>query len=110
MNIAKSSNKILFSAKSIWILKIFRDKITIEKDKIKVEYGLFFLCNNVIQILAKDILSVEVDTGPLSSDIIITLEGYQEKTLEPVRRLSHTDAVKVRRILTGLMVQKKHNN
>lgn len=105
--LAEVSDFILYRAKTANPLDPFPDEIIIDSHKISVIHNIFFASARVHSILITDVSDVFIDTGIFFAKLSIVDRWFAENTVR-VEYLSKDDAMKIRRIVQGLVVAKKH--
>lgn len=104
--IQKASNQVLFHCRSVFPFNFFPDEVVVDKNKVDLVYGYFFFSKEVISIMLEDIRTVEVTSGPFFASLKIDIVGF-EINPEPVRYLSKSCALEVRKIVVGLTKAKR---
>jgi hypothetical protein len=98
---------VIFEAKNVFPFDLFVDKLLIRPTKIDVVYGIFFFSDHVMSMLIKDLKAVKLTTGIFFASLQFELQGYEENPPE-IKFLWREDAMKARRIISGLMAAQQN--
>jgi hypothetical protein len=104
--LAGKSERVIYKVRTVFPFTLFPTNIVIDTQKVTLIFGVFFYSYKMFPILLKDIRSVTVSTGLLFGTISFDKEGFQENP-GTVEYLWREDALKVRRIIMGMMVATK---
>lgn len=102
------STRELMSFSSMFPFELFPTRVIINPTMVTLLYGLFLVTTRVITIQVKDIKAVQVTCGPIWATLQIDLAVPYEE-LKPIRYLKCSDAIKARRIITGLIACNNEN-
>lgn len=101
-----ATHSVLMKTKTVFPFDLFPDEVTIDENKINIVFREFFFSEDVHSIMIHLIKDVEVETSLLFGTIKIVPDGYPAQPIY-VRYLKKSDALKIRRIIQGLMLSKK---
>ncbi len=102
----KGSEKVLLKISSVFPFDFFPDEVTIDECKVNIVFHDFFLSEDIHSITIDMIKDIEIEAGPIFATMKIVPDGYPGQPLT-VRFLKKGDAIKIRRIIQGLMVAKR---
>lgn len=97
---------VLYKTKAIFPFDLFPDEITVDLNQVNVVIKYFFWSERRQSILIKDIMDVLVDTIPFFASLKVIDSGFKEQPIE-INFLKRNDAIKIRRLIQGLMVAHK---
>lgn len=103
---ARQAGEVLFSATNKKPLSLFRDTITIDREKLSITYRTFFKTAKVVSTPLDDIEAVDADVGPFLGSLRITSSFFVNNT-RYVRRLARKDAEVAQSILQGYKLAKE---
>ncbi len=106
--LAHNSNRILYLCKTVFPFTLFPDFVTVDQTKVVIKKSTFFLSNNIVTVLIRDIRLVEVDTGPLFATFRLEVAGFDYKVIK-VPFLQKNDAIQLKKIVMGLIVAQQQN-
>lgn len=98
-----NGNSVLYSISSVFPFDIFSTTISVEKTKLNVVRNLFFGSQRVESILITELAQVEVDTTLFFASLYMHSRLVNADPII-VYHLRKAEALKMRRIVTGLMV------
>jgi hypothetical protein len=107
-NLVVKSRRVLFEANTVFPFDFFPDKIRIDENKVDMVYRHFFFEKHVVSILIGDINTVVLSSGVFFATIHIQLNKPKPAETdiylgEPINYLWKKDAIKIRRIILGLV-------
>ena len=111
-NLVKRSNRILFEADTVFPLDLFPDTIRIDENKVDIIARQFLSTKHVLTIMIDSINTVTLSTGPIFATLNFEVNGFvtgYEVKPGPIRHLWKRDAVKIRRIVLGLVAARNEN-
>jgi|SRR3989344_1164198 len=97
------SHEIMFKAKTVFPFDLFPDTVVIDREKLTIAERLFFFVGRTISVPVRDILSVEVDTGPFFGQIKL-VSRYFFTNPQSVHFLWRSHAIKLQRLLQGYII------
>ncbi|HSX17931.1 MAG TPA: hypothetical protein VLE51_01065 [Candidatus Saccharimonadales bacterium] len=103
VNVAMKSHEILFKANTVFPFTLFPDTVTLDREKLSFANRIFFGVSKVTSVPVRDILSVEVDTGPFFGSVH-TASRYFITNPKAVNWLWRNDAIKLQRLLQGYII------
>ncbi len=106
--LVEQSNRVLFTTKAIFPFDLFPNMIRLDENKLDIINNLFFFSEQVFPIAISDIKNVTVTTDLFFATLCVEIGGY-ETNPGPIKFLPKGDAVKLRRLIFGLMEAKKEN-
>ena len=80
----------------------------IDRVKVDLVYGLFFNSYDILPTLIQDITSVEISTGVFFAELQFKVRYYKNDP-KPITYLRKDEALKARKIITGLIICKKND-
>lgn len=98
---AASSREILFKTNSVWPFMMFRDTITLDREKLSLAHRAFFLVAKVTSIPVRDLTGVEANFGPFFGSLKIISTSSDTENIEFLWR---KDAVILRQLLQGYII------
>ena len=101
--ITSRSHEIMFKAKTVFPFDLFPDTVVIDREKLTIAERLFFFVGKTISVPVRDILSVEVDTGPFFGQIKL-VSRYFFTNPQAIRFLGRSHAIKLQRLLQGYII------
>jgi hypothetical protein len=100
--LVQSSKEVIYGISTVFPFNFFPDTITVVKEKVDITYGVFFSSKEVFSILTPDIRGVVIDHGLYFATLHFEVIGY-ERNPDPVKYLKVGEAVRMRRIILGLI-------
>jgi len=97
------SHEIMFKAKTVFPFDLFPDTVVIDREKLTIVERLFFFVGRTISVPVRDILSVEVDTGPFFGQIKL-VSRYFFTNPQSIHFLWRSHAIKLQRLLQGYII------
>lgn len=104
--LAKGTRDVLVRTKSVFPFDFFPDEITVDENKVNITFKEFFFSEDIHTILIHLIKDIEVETSVFFGTLKIVPDGYPAQPI-CVRYLKKSDALRIRRIVQGLMLSKK---
>lgn len=98
----------LFKVKTVFPFTFFPDTLVIDLFKINIIRKTFYLSERIISVEICDVLNVDLIYGPLFATLKISTKFFTQKPIS-LSFLRKKDAVKARRIITGLLIAYKNN-
>lgn len=102
-HVALRSHEILFKAKTVFPFDLFPDTVIIDREKLTFIEKDFFFIGRTISVPIRDILNVEVDTGPFFGSVKMT-SRYFFTNPQSIRFLWRSHAIKLQRLLQGHII------
>ena len=102
-DISNKSQEILFEASTVFPFNFIPDTIRIDREKITVANRPFFRTAKIDGIPIRDILDVQVSTGPILGSVLLYSRYFESKPIS-INFLRKDDATKLRRILQGYII------
>lgn len=96
-------SKVLFRAKSTFWFDLFPDEIVIDLNKIIIIHRIFFSSHTVTSIPLYNLTNVTCSVNLLFGSVQFEIFGDMNQP-EPVRYLSRNDALRVEKIINGLVI------
>lgn len=106
-DVVKRSRTVLFHAKTIFPFDFFPNDLIIDITKVTLVNRSFFMSGNVQSIHIRDIMDVNVETGPFFSSLTILDLGYLQRNKMHINYLKKCDANLARQIIEGLIAATK---
>ncbi len=100
--ILAKSEPVLFEASAVFPFDLFPDRLIIHPDKVSLIYHIFFFSEQVFPMFIRDLKNVAVGTNVLFGSLLFELQGF-EKNPPKLNYLKVSEAIKARRIITGLI-------
>lgn len=100
---AVKSHDVLFKANTVFPFTLFPDTVTIDREKLTFARRSFFGVARVTSVPIRDILSVELDIGPLFGSVH-TSSRYFITNPYSINYLWRSDAVRLQRLLQGYII------
>lgn len=97
------SHDILFKANTVFPLSLFPDTVTLDREKLTFATRFFFAVSKTTSVPVRDILSVELDTGPFFGSVH-TSSRYFITNPYSVHFLWRKDAIRLQRLLQGYII------
>ncbi|MBI2009479.1 hypothetical protein HYS84_03705 [Candidatus Saccharibacteria bacterium] len=97
------SHEIMFKAKTVFPFDLFPDTVVIDREKLTIAEHLFFFVGRTISVPVRDILSVEVDTGPFFGQIKL-VSRYFFTNPQSIHFLWRSHAIKLQCLLQGYII------
>lgn len=105
-NLISVSNKILFSAQTVFPFDFFPKKIIIDFNQIHFVSKMFFLSDHIRSVDIRDIGDVSVALVPFFATLTITDKNFNDLPIV-IKYLKKDDALKIRRIVQGMTISRK---
>lgn len=99
---------IIFRCKTVFPFDFFPNDLIIDLSKVTVVKRNFFMSGGMQSVYMRDIVDVEVETGPLFSTLSVVDMFYAQNKLE-VKYLKKEDALRAREIILGVVAANKLN-
>jgi len=106
--VKNTENRTLYKAKTVFPFKFFPTEIIVTENSVDIVYSYFFFSTQTFPMLLKDIKNVQASSDIFFSALTFELAGY-ETNPEKIRFLHSGDAIKIKRIVTGLLVCRQKN-
>lgn len=104
--LVEQSSTQLIKISAFWPFDFFPNQIVVDINKIDIVFKEFFYSERVHTILIKNVIDVMVDYSLFFASIEIVVEGFQENLVN-IHYLKKKEAIKVKRIISGLVVANK---
>jgi hypothetical protein len=106
------SHRELIEVTTVFPFDFFPDTIRIDENKIDIIYRNFYFVKHIVPILVEDIATVILSSGVFFASIHVQLNKPRPPERDPflsqpMNYFWKRDAIKVRRIILGLVVAKK---
>ncbi len=98
----KKSHQTLLKIKTMFPFTLFPDRVLIDQYKVDIIYGIFFFSEQVFTVPIKNVNGASVSTDLFFGRLLIEINGYNENPTA-VKFLRKQDAIRARRIITGLV-------
>ncbi|HEX7018121.1 MAG TPA: hypothetical protein VF209_04410 [Patescibacteria group bacterium] len=105
-DINNEANTILWRASTVFPFTLFPDEVVVSLSSVDIVYRPFFFSKQVFPILIKDLVTVTVSTNLLFGSLSLEVR-FQEQNPPDVNYLWKDDALRLRRIITGLLTAYK---
>ncbi|OGE17404.1 hypothetical protein A3F00_00955 [Candidatus Daviesbacteria bacterium RIFCSPHIGHO2_12_FULL_37_11] len=103
-------SNVLLKISAIFPFDLFPDTVTIDSDKVSVICKNIFGMQDISSVLIENISHVDVSTGILTCTLhIIDSSNYRNPIDIIAHNLHHSDALKARKLIQGLIAARKHN-
>ena len=104
--IMKSDENPLYSAQTVFPFTFFTDAISVDRNSVTIEYGLFFFSKKYRTFYIDQIHNVELIKGVLFSSLWFEVDGYNDDP-PVITYLWNNDAVKLKEAIDGLILASK---
>lgn len=101
--VTSRSHEIMFKTKTVFPFDLFPDTVVIDREKLTIAEHLFFFVGRTISVPVRDILSVEVDTGPFFGQIKL-VSRYFFTNPQSIHFLWRSHAIKLQCLLQGYII------
>lgn len=101
--IVAKSERVLFTASTIFPFHFFPSQLIIDQNKVSVIEKNFFWSETIRSVMIKNILDITIDTAPLFAHLVIIDVGFKEDAIK-LNYLRKKDALLARKIIQGLIV------
>ncbi len=95
----------LYVASTVFPFTFFPTTVVVRPDKVDIIFQEFFWSEHIHTTMVQDITDITVQTSLFFGTLIITDQGFHDKTIT-VSYLKKSDALNLRRIIQGLVVLK----
>lgn len=106
--LVRKSDRVLLKIKAVFPFQFFPDTVVIDESKVSIIHRIFFRTAEMQSIPLTHIQDVEVDSSVLFATLKILPTGFSVVSMTEnwvkVRYLWRNDAIKARRILSGLLI------
>lgn len=102
----KSANRILFKTQAIFPFDFFPDEVIIDENKVDIISSKFFTSRETFTIPIENINGVTNSLSLFFGELRIEAWGIN-RLPGPIKYLSRLDAIKARRIISGLILSHK---
>jgi hypothetical protein len=99
-----NSNEILIRATAVFPFNMFRDSITVDRNKLTITKRTFFGVAEVMSVRIEDLLHVNANVGPFFGSLRISNRFFDAKRPYEVHYLKREDALRIKRILQGYII------
>lgn len=103
INITQESQEELLRVSTVFPFTLFRDIITIDRQKISIIDREFFRTANIVSVKIADVLNIESHVGPFFGSIKL-FSKYFVDNFHEVNFLTREDARAVHRLLQGYII------
>ena len=101
---------VLLKISAIFPFDFFPDSVTIDSDKVNVICRNLFGMQDISSVLVENISHVDVSTGVFTCTLhIIDSSNYRNPIDIVAHNLRHSDALRARKLIQGLITARKHN-
>lgn len=107
-DMADKSDNILLKVSTTWPFTLFVHDIIIDPYKVNVIFREFFKSERIHSIMIKDITDIFIETSIFFATVKIVDLGFVENTVD-IPYLKKDDALKVRKIVQGLVIAQKQS-
>ena len=104
----RRSHEVLASARTVFPMKLFPDRVILDRTKITIVRRDFFWSSNVVSIRVEDVLNVVCGTGPLFGSISISSRVMNSIDHFEINFLWRSDATQLKNLIQGYVIA-KHN-
>lgn len=104
----RKSHEVLAAARTVFPMKLFPDRVVVDRTKITIIKRDFFWSGNVVSIRIEDILNVGCGVGPLFGSITISSRVMNSVDHFEINFLWRNEAMYLKDIIQGYMIA-KHN-
>jgi len=104
----RKSHEVLATARGVFPMTLFPDKITLDRTKVTIVKRDFFWTSNVVSIRIEDVLNVTCGTGPLFGSITVSSRVMNSIDHYEVNFLWRNEAIYLKSIIQGYVIA-KHN-
>lgn len=101
--LVSKSSTVLFRARSVFPFKFFPTVIVVDEKKVNIIHGIFFSSEEIQSILIHHVKDVIADTSLFFGTLKILPDGFNENWVK-VKYLWRNDAIRARRIISGLLI------
>jgi len=105
----RKSHEVLATARGVFPMTLFPDKITLDRTKVTIVKRDFFWTSHVVSIRIEDVLNVTCGTGPLFGSITVSSRVMNSIDHYEVNYLWRNDAIYLKSLIQGYVIA-KHNN
>jgi len=106
--VVHKSHEVLAAARTVFLMKLFPDKVVVDRTKITITRRDFFWSSNVVSIRIEDVLNVGCGVGPLFGSITISSRVMNSVDHFEINFLWRNEAMYLKDIIQGYMIA-KHN-
>jgi hypothetical protein len=106
--VTQKSHDILFKADTVFPFTLFPDTVTLDREKVSFATRYFFGVAQVTSVPVRDILNVEVDTGPFFGSVR-TSSRFFITNPKSIKWLWRKDAETLQRLLQGYIIAHEQN-
>ena len=106
--VKNTENQTLYQTKTVFPFKFFPVEIIVTENSVDIVSSYFFFSSQTFPMLLKDIKNVLASTDIFFSSLTFELTGY-EANPPKIRFLPPNGAIKIKRIITGLLVCRQKN-
>lgn len=104
----RRSHEVLASARTVFPMKLFPDRVILDRTKLTIVKRDFFWSSNVLSIRIEDILNVACGTGPLFGSLTISSRVMNSIDHFEINFLWRSDAIQLKNLIQGYVIA-KHN-
>lgn len=104
----RRSHEVLASARTVFPMKLFPDRVILDRTKITIVRRDFFWSSNVVSIRIEDVLNVTCGMGPLFGSISISSRVMNSIDHFEINFLWRSDAMQLKDLIQGYVIA-KHN-
>jgi hypothetical protein len=107
-NLITNSHKVLFKCSAVFPFDLFPDELSIESTQVNVKRKVFFLTAQSSSVPVKNISDVILSTSIFFSSIRVVDQYFAQNSID-VSFLKKDDALKVKKIIQGLVIAVKED-
>ena len=101
------TNEILITASTVFPFTLFRDTVTVDREKVTITHRDFFRVSDVMSTRIEDILNVTANVGPVFGSLKLVSRIFSPDKPYKIERLWRDDALKLKRIMQGYIIAKQ---
>jgi hypothetical protein len=105
-SIVGSSNRVLMKISTVFPFTFFPDTLVIDEAKVTIIHWNGFFTKTVFPILIENIMNVTLSTSLFFASLQFEVIGF-ETNPDPITHIQKSQAIKARKVITGLMTLKK---
>lgn len=102
----KQANTFLFTTKTVWPFKMFPSTLVIDRYKVEIRVGRFFMTNNYHTMLIPNIHNVVLHQGVFLSGLEFEVTGYEQNPPK-IHYLDTVGARRAKELIDALIIADK---
>lgn len=102
----QQSHEVLAEVQSVFPIKLFPDKICLDRSVITITKRNFFWSSNVISLRIEDVLNVSTTIGPILGSLTISIRVMNSVDHYEITTLWRNDAIELKHMIQGYMIAK----